>query len=258
MDSVLLEEHDDDIWVLTLNRPDSYNAINIALRDALLATIQRAERSGARAVVLRGAGRGFSAGIDLNEFAAPRGPELMAYMNSSTQALVRAVLGCPLPVVTAVHGACAGVALVMALGADHCVAATDARLVAPFMKMGLIPDGALTHLLPRLAGMARAKRLLLGGEITACDAVAIGMIAEAVASEELDTVARRRAAELATIPPAAFAYTKALLQRSFELDLEGALFEERAGQALVSTTPAFAPVLRRSAPGQESKPPETT
>lgn len=259
MATVLAEEDDGEIRILTLNRPESYNAINAALREALVAAFHRSEKEGARAIVLRGAGRGFSAGIDLRESAAPRGPDLMAYMNASSQAIVRVVLGCPLPLVTAIHGACAGVALVLALGADHCVATTDARLVAPFLKMGLVPDGALTHLLPRMAGTARAKRLLLsGGEIAAADAVAAGMIAEVVPPAELDATARQRATELAALPRAAYAYTKALLHRSFELDLEGALFEERAGQALLSAAPEFAPVLHERPAGRKGRPTRPT
>lgn len=238
---VLLEERDGDILLLTLNRPSSYNAINPALRNALVAALGEAAATGARAVVLQGAGRGFSAGIDLKESDAPRGTDLMRYMNASSQALVRAVLGCPLPVVAAVHGTCAGLALTMALGADHCVAATDARLFAPFLKMGLVPDGALTYLLPRLAGTVLARRLLLSGEMTAVEAAASGLIAETVPLGELRAVARERAAAFAALPREAFAYTKSLLHRSFDLDLEGVLFEERAGQALLSTSMEYSP-----------------
>jgi len=162
-------------------------------------------------------------------------------MRVSTQAIVRAVLGCPVPVVTAVHGVCAGVGLVFALGADHCIAADDARFSAPFVARALVPDGASIYLLPRLVGTARAKRMLLFGEdVGAPEALTTGMIGEVVAPDALDAAAETRANRLASLPAATVRYTKSMLLRSFELDLESALFEERAGQALMSTTPDYA------------------
>lgn len=242
MSDVLLEETAAGVVALTLNRPDAYNAIDPELRTALLDALARAEHDAARCIVLRGAGRGFCAGIDLKAGSGGiTGHELMAYMETSTQAIVRAVLTCPIPIVTAVHGVCAGVALVLALGADLCVAADDARFSAPFVKRSLVPDGASIYLLPRLVGTARAKRMLLFGEdVEAPAALAAGMIGEVTTPDTLDETAAGRAAELAALPAAAIRSTKAMLLRSFELDLESALFEERAGQALVSTTDDYA------------------
>lgn len=242
MGEPLQEERRDRVVTLTLNRPESYNAIDPGLRDALVGALRRAEQAGAGCVVLRGAGRGFCAGIDLKSGSGGiTGVDLMEYMRSSTQSIVRAVLTCPVPVVTAVHGVCAGVALVLALGADHCVATDDARFSAPFVKRALVPDGASIYLLPRLVGTARAKRMLLFGEdVAAPDAFDIGMIGEVVAAADLDDAIDRRVAQLASLPTATLRYTKSMLLRSFELDLESALFEERAGQALMSTSADYA------------------
>jgi 2-(1,2-epoxy-1,2-dihydrophenyl)acetyl-CoA isomerase len=165
----------------------------------------------------------------------------MDYMRRSTQTIVRAVLGSSVPVITAVHGVCAGVALIIALGADHCIATDDARFSAPFVDRALIPDGASIYLLPRLIGMGRARRILLFGEqVPATEALATGMIGEVVSAEHLDDAVSRRSARLAALPQATLAYTKSMLLRSFDLDLESALFEERAGQALISTTSDYA------------------
>lgn len=242
MSDVLLESAADGVVTLTLNRPDSYNAIDPELRDALIDAFRRAEATGARCLVVRGAGRGFCAGIDLKSGSGGvTGHELMDYMRTSTQAIVRTVLTCPIPIVTAVHGVCAGVSLVLALGADHCIATDGARFSAPFVQRALIPDGASVYLLPRIVGTARAKRmLLLGEDVPAPEALAIGMIGEVVAADALDATIAGRATQLAALPSATLRYTKAMLLRSFELDLESALFEERAGQALMSTTPDYA------------------
>jgi 2-(1,2-epoxy-1,2-dihydrophenyl)acetyl-CoA isomerase len=241
MSDVLLHESTDGVVTLTLNRPEAYNAIDATLRDALLDAIRQAEAAGERCIVLRGAGRGFCAGIDLKTGGGGvSGHDVMNYMRTSTQALVRAVLASPVPIVTAVHGVCAGVALVLALGADHCVAASDARLSAPFVARSLVPDGASIYLLPRLVGTARARRMLLFGEdVAAPEALAAGMIGEVVDATELAAAAAARATRLAALPAATIQFTKSMLLRSFELDLESALFEERAGQALMSTTDDF-------------------
>jgi 2-(1,2-epoxy-1,2-dihydrophenyl)acetyl-CoA isomerase len=242
MAAVLLEHGDGDVITLTLNRPESYNAINPELRDLLVEALYGAGDRGASCVVVQGAGRGFCAGIDLKSGSGGvTGHRLMEYMRTSTQAIVRAVLGAPVPVVTAVHGVCAGVALVLALGADHCVAASDARFSAPFVHRGLLPDGASIYLLPRLVGLARARRMLLFGEdVGATEALSSGMIGEVVEAADLTEGAARRAESLAALPAATLRYTRSMLLRSFELDIESALFEERAGQALMSTTPDYA------------------
>jgi 2-(1,2-epoxy-1,2-dihydrophenyl)acetyl-CoA isomerase len=226
------------VLTLTLERPDAYNAIDAPLRDALVAGLDQARADRVAAVVIRGSGRGFSAGADLKEGAGNRtGAELMDHMQMSTQSLVRAVLDCPAPIVTAVHGVCAGVSLVLALGADHCIATRDARFAAPFVERALVPDGATTWLLPRLVGWARARRMLLFGEsIAAPEALEIGMIGEVVDAEELDSAIQARTDRLASLPVATLRFTKGLLRRSFEIDLETLLFQERAGQGMMTAT----------------------
>lgn len=108
MTDVLIEENAEGIMTLTLDRPESYNAINPELRAALLDGLRRAEAERARCIVLRGAGRGFCAGIDLKTGGnGLTGFELVDYMRASSQSIVRAVLGSPIPIVTAVHGVCA-------------------------------------------------------------------------------------------------------------------------------------------------------
>jgi 2-(1,2-epoxy-1,2-dihydrophenyl)acetyl-CoA isomerase len=143
-------------------------------------------------------------------------------------------------VVASVHGACAGIGLILALAADHCVAAEDARFVASFTKRSIVPDGALTYLLPRLIGLGPARRLLMfGDQLTGVEAAAIGLIGETAAPAELSATARKRAEELAALPTQALTLTKTMLLRSFDLDLSSALWEEGTAQGLVSTTADF-------------------
>lgn len=229
---------DGGVLRLTLDRPDRYNAIDPDLREALIDAFDSAPDRGARAVLVHGEGKGFCAGADLQSDAAVLvGVDVERLMQGSTYRLVRSLLHCRVPVVAAVHGAAAGIGLTLALGADVCVAADDARFIGSFVQRALVPDGAVARLLPRIIGYARAREfLLLGQSIDAQEAVALRMIARAVPADELLTSALGTAREFVALPTATLALTKQLLNRSFELDLESFLFEERALQALVSTT----------------------
>jgi 2-(1,2-epoxy-1,2-dihydrophenyl)acetyl-CoA isomerase len=230
---------EDDVLELVLDRPDRYNAIDSDLRDALIEAFDTAADQGARAVLMRGEGKGFCSGADLKEIGARvAGVDLERRMAASSYRLARAVLQCRVPVVTCVHGACAGIGLTFALGSDVCIAADDARFTAPFVARGLVPDGAIARLLPRIIGHARTREfLMLGAVIEADEAVRIGMISRTVPESHLLLEARATARELAALPTDAITYTKQLLNRSFELDLESFLFEERTIQALLSTSP---------------------
>jgi 2-(1,2-epoxy-1,2-dihydrophenyl)acetyl-CoA isomerase len=179
--------------------------------------------------------------MDLKAGGGLRGVELAATMRRSAGRVTERMITTPLPVVTAVHGVCAGLGLTLALAADHCVATPDARFFAAFVKRSLVPDGATTYLLPRLVGLALARRMLLfGEEITASDGAAAGLISEIADAETLLDVAQRRAEALASLPTQTIAYTKGMLSRSFDVDLATVLFEERHGQALLSTTADYA------------------
>jgi 2-(1,2-epoxy-1,2-dihydrophenyl)acetyl-CoA isomerase len=229
---------EDDVLSLTLNRPDQYNAIDPELRDLLVDAFETAGERGARVIVIRGEGRGFCAGIDLNADAAEYyGIEVEQHMTRSTYRLARAVINCRVPVVAAVHGACVGIGLTLALGADLCLAAENARFIGAFMQRSLVPDAAAARLLPRIIGYSRAREfLLLGQTIDADEARTLGMVSRIVPSDELVAAADAAAREFAAMPTVAVGYTKQLLNRSFELDLESFLFEERMIQAMLSTT----------------------
>ncbi|HVW40008.1 MAG TPA: enoyl-CoA hydratase/isomerase family protein [Amycolatopsis sp.] len=235
---MLLTERRDDVLHVTLNRPDSYNAVNPGLRDRLVEVFDGAEAAGVRAILLRGNGRGFCAGADLK--ASPTGQsgvDTMRTMRLSTQRLVKSFLDCPVPVVAAVHGVAAGIGLTLALAADICVAATDAKFTAAFAQRAIFPDGATVFLLPRLIGMARTKDFLMRGRsIEAGEALRIGMICETAPPQRLTAAAESAAAELAAMPTVTLSLTKQLLAQAFDLDLGGVLLAERAAQGLSATT----------------------
>jgi 2-(1,2-epoxy-1,2-dihydrophenyl)acetyl-CoA isomerase len=237
----LLVERSGGIAHFVLNRPDAYNAIDAALRDQLLAALDAAESDGTTCIVLRGEGRGFCAGMDLRAGGANRGVDLAHAMARSSSRLSERILRTSVPIVSAVHGACAGLGLTLALAADHCVAAEDARFVAAFVSRSLVPDGAISLLLPRLVGAARARRMLLFGDpVAAADAYEWGMIGEVTGAADLVERAQARAEALGALPPHVVRYTRSLLARSLDSGLETVLFEEQLAQGVVSTSDDYA------------------
>ena len=168
------------------------------------------------------------------------GVDLERRMAESSYRLTRSVLHCRVPVVAAVHGACAGIGLTLALGAD--VPASRPTTPAPPPRSswrGLVPDGAIARLLPRHRSRKAREFLLLGQSIEAAEAVRIGMIAQRVPVAELADSALATAREFAALRTDAIAYTKQLLNRSFELDLESFLFESAPIQALLKRGPVM-------------------
>jgi 2-(1,2-epoxy-1,2-dihydrophenyl)acetyl-CoA isomerase len=237
----LLVERSGGVAHFVLNRPDAYNAIDTALRDQLLDALDAAESDGTACIVLRGRGRGFCAGMDLRAGGGSRGVDLAHAMARSSSRLTERILRSSVPIVSAVHGACAGLGLTLALAADHCVAAEDARFVAAFARRSLVPDGAISLLLPRLVGAARARRMLLfGDEVGAADAYEWGMIGELAEESDLVERAQERAEALGMLPSHVVRYTRSLLTRSFDIGLETVLFEEQLAQGVVSTSNDYA------------------
>jgi 2-(1,2-epoxy-1,2-dihydrophenyl)acetyl-CoA isomerase len=256
MDELLRDDRDGVTW-LTLNRPERVNAVNPPLRDALIAALDAAPADGVRAIVLSGTGRGFCSGVDLADTStAARGVDVLTLMKFSTQRLTRALIDCPVPVVTAVHGACAGLGMTLAFGADVCVADEEATFSASFVRRGLVPDSATTHILPRSMGLARARRFLLtGATLTAAEAAEAGLVSDVVPSGTALDAATKIAEELARFPTQAIGLTKALLAATFERSLDEHLREERTNQALMSTTDDMAEGITAF---REKRPPRFT
>jgi len=237
-EDILLVDRRGDVLHVTLNRPSAYNAINPRLRDGLVEVFDAAEGDGVRAILLSGAGRGFCSGADLKD-SAPAAPGLATtrVMRLSTQRLVRSFLECPVPVVSAVHGVAAGIGLILAFGADVCLAASDASFLPAFVQRAIVPDGGIAFLLPRIIGMARTKDFLMRGRAVGAEqAVAMGLISESVPAGELQRASAEVAGELARMPTATLALLKQMLAQSFDLDLSATLFTERAAQGLSSAT----------------------
>ncbi len=233
---VLRTHRDGAVAVLTLNRPESLNALTSDLRRALLAAVKEAGRDdGVRAVVVTGAGRAFCAGADLRAGAGER--EFRRVLTAEYNPLVMAMRALPKPIVAAVNGVAAGAGLSLAMAADLVVASADARFVPAFHRIGLVPDSGLARTLVRALGRHRAFEILVGErELSATEAQQLGLVARVVAAEDLPAAAAELGRRLAAGPTRAIGMTKRLLNASEDASLEEALAAEAALQELAGRT----------------------
>jgi 2-(1,2-epoxy-1,2-dihydrophenyl)acetyl-CoA isomerase len=154
--------------------------------------------------------------------------------------LIPVMLRTQVPIVAAARGYAYGLGLQLLLAADFAVVANDARIKAPFVGSGFTPDSGATWLIPRLAGLARARELLLlDREISGAEAAAWGLVHEAVPTDDLETAAAALAGRLAGGPTVAIGLTKWLLHRGLGLDVEQHLHEESFAMELSSRSEDF-------------------
>ena len=230
---------DDDLAVLTLNRPDVMNALNTQMRAEIDHAVRRAEGE-ARALVITGAGRAFCSGQDLGDGANPAAIDLERVLRDEYEPMLRRIYDSPIPTLAAVNGAAAGAGANLALACDVVIAAESAVFMQAFTRIGLIPDAGGTYWLPRQVGFARAMGAALFAEpVSAAQAAQWGMIWEALPDEAFDAHWRARAAHLAQGPSQAYAHVKTALRASFDNSLEEQLTLEAQLQGRAGNTRDF-------------------
>jgi enoyl-CoA hydratase/carnithine racemase len=220
------------------------NAINDALRAEFIAMLERLSADEAvRAVVLTGNGKAFCSGGDISgmkeRLKAPAGQ--VAFngwrRQGQTHKSVALLHGLPKPVIAAVNGAAAGLGCDMALACDFIVASEHALFTMSFVKRGLVSDGGGMYFLPRRVGLPRAKDLIFTGRtVGANEALAIGLADRLVRSETLVADAAAWARELSQGSAASIAFSKAILDRTFESAEEQVFALGREAQAVCYTT----------------------
>jgi len=225
------------VAVLTLNHPEAMNAAGVKLVKGAYAALNFVEdpKNGFRAMVLTGEGRGFCSGANLAERGTGEDPGVGHALENTYHPFLRKLRDLSIPFVTAVNGAAAGVGMSIALMGDLVVASRSAYFLQAFTRIGLVPDGGSTWLLPRLIGLARAKELsLLAERLPAEKEVEWGLINRVVGDNELLDEALKLANQLAE-GPASISMTRSLYWQSplntyeEQLDLERAT-QERAGK----------------------------
>ena len=236
------------VATLTLNDPGTLNAAGLDLADELGHAFRSlaAGNVKARAVIVTGEGRGFCSGANLSgggaagrELDVDGKPDAGRALETTYNPLINLMRDFPLPIVTAVNGAAAGVGCSIALMGDIIVAGESAYFLQAFRRIGLVPDGGSTYLLPRAIGRARAMEMaLLGEKVSAKTALEWGMINRCVPDAELMATATELAGQLAS-GPKSLALIRKLMWESLDNDWTAQLHEERMGQRIAGKTDDF-------------------
>ena len=236
------------IATITLNRPDAYNALSLALaRELFNAVLEVDEAPAVRCVVLTGAGKAFCGGGDVKDFVQtlPRIGILLKELTTHIHGVVSRLVRTPKPVITAVNGVAAGGGLALALAGDLVIAAESARFTMAYSRIAATPDGSSTYWLPRLCGIRRAMELFYTNRVlTAKEAVDWGIASRAVADAEFPGAVRTLAAELAQGPTLALGRGKRLLHLSTTESLETQMEHESQAIAQSGHTEDFAEGVR--------------
>ena len=228
-------------WV-TLNRPERKNPLTFESYAELRDLFRRMTyATDVKAVVISGAGENFCSGGDVHEIIGPLTrmtmPELMEFTRM-TGDLVKAMRGCPQPIIAAVDGVCAGAGAIMAMASDIRLTSPRSKTAFLFTRVGLAGcDMGACAILPRIIGQGRAAELLFSGRnMGAEEGVGCGFYSRIVAAEGLDEAAGALAAGLADGPTFAHGMTKMMLNQEWNMGLDQAIESEAQAQAICMKT----------------------
>jgi enoyl-CoA hydratase/carnithine racemase len=236
-ESGLRVRRDGGVLRITFDKPDRLNALTAEMIEAASDAVEAAASDGTRVIVLTGEGRAFSAGADVGPDGAAPGLSTLDAANRFTLAVTTS----PVVVVAAVNGVAAGVGCSFALAADITVAKESASFMLAFARIGLMPDGGASLLVPAAVGRARAARMaLLADKVTATQAAEWGLISEVVPDADFDAHVEALAARVAAGAPRALAATKRIINEATVAALPAILAAERAGQGPLLESADFA------------------
>jgi len=236
-------ELENGVALITLSDPATLNAISVEMTEELSVLFDRAGEE-ARCIVLTGEGRGFSSGANLASGAPPLAddgePDLGARLEQTFNPFVAKLRDLPVPYVTAVNGAAAGIGCSFALLGDLIVAGESAYFLQAFRRIGLVPDGSATYHLPRMIGRARAmEMMLLGEKIPAKQAYEWGLVNRLVSDADLLATAKSLALELANGPTKTLTMIRRLAWSSLDNTWDQQLNAERQAQKIAGRTEDF-------------------
>lgn len=210
MSDPILVSRADGVCEIRLNRPEKRNALTLAMYGAIIDALNEARADDSvRVVLISGAGASFTAGNDLNDFISQGD---FTEDNNAVRFL-EALRNFRKVLVAAVHGQTVGIGVTMLLHCDLVLAARNAQMSMPFVKLGLVPEAGSSLLLPRLVGYHRAAELLLLGKpFDAAEGHSLGLVNRVIDDELLMDEARKLARSVAQQPPGALLAAKRLLR----------------------------------------------
>jgi 2-(1,2-epoxy-1,2-dihydrophenyl)acetyl-CoA isomerase len=229
---------EDGVAELVLDRPDKMNAMNVAMVGELIECLDAAETAGARALLVRGEGRAFCSGRDLSE-SDPLHEDGEAILRDLINPLMARMSGLAMPTIAAVHGACLGTGLGLALACDIAYAADDARIGSPFARIGAVLDSGAHAAFVSRVGPHRALELVYTGRLlSGREAAEWGLVNRSVAGADLVRRTREMARTVAQGPTAAFLESKRIVRRIQDESpsLADLLAAEAAAQGRASRT----------------------
>jgi enoyl-CoA hydratase len=234
--------------VVTLDRPEAMNALSRALRARLHAAVSELSADPAvKVLILTGAGRAFTAGLDLKELGGDPGGLGAANATGASENPVLAILSCPKPVIGAINGVAITGGFELALACDVLIASTQARFADTHARVGILPGWGLSQRLSRIIGPYRAKELSLTGNfLDAQTAYDWGLVNRVVAPEALMPAALALAADMASIESGTLTAYKSLIDRGYDLAFGAGLDHEHAvsGAANAKVTPQMVEARR--------------
>ncbi len=228
----LVVEHDGPVLRVRLDRPERRNSLTDPMVYALVDVIDAAASDeSVRVIHLGSTGDHFCSGFDLAERTPgpdrPRVGSIHRRMNGHVNRLIPAMLTCQTPIVCTARGWIIGLGLDILLASDFAVVADESTLWAPFTTFGFTPDSGATWLIPRLAGVARAREMLiLGTKVSGTDAADWGLVHASVAATELALAGQELLDRLTSAPTVAIGLTKLLLHRGLTSDIDRHLSDE--------------------------------
>jgi 2-(1,2-epoxy-1,2-dihydrophenyl)acetyl-CoA isomerase len=238
--NTLLYSLQNGICAITMNRPDVYNALNEQMKDDLNNAFREAEKDGSvRCIVLRGSGeKAFCSGQDLKEHSGgDTKRSLKTSLEKKYNPLVRRMRSMEKPIIGMINGVAAGAGLSIALACDYRIMADTAKLIEVFIRIGLVPDSGSHWFLTRLVGLAKAfEYSALGQDISAEEAVQVGLVNKVVPAAELEAKTLELAEKFAKSPTKAIGLIKRTLNKALHSDLDTILDYEAVIQEIASQT----------------------
>ena len=238
-------DFEDELAVITLNHPETMNAMGVEMLEGFtqaLDEIEHNEKNNIRCLLLTGQGRGFCSGANLagddrNQKTNHQNIDMGSRLETGYHPALRRLRNLEVPFITAVNGAAAGVGMSFALMGDLVVASQSAFFLQAFRRIGLVPDGGSTWILPRLVGVARAREMaLLGERISAQTALDWGMINRVFPDDQMMAQAKKLAKALSQGPTKALTLSRHLFWASLGNDFETQIDLERQSQKIAGRT----------------------
>lgn len=239
--SIKYQINPDGVALITLNRPEVYNAVNIVLCEEVAEVMYKAsEDEKVRVIVVTGEGKAYSSGGDINMILNAENVQAQKAITVSVNKTVKTAYTCSKPIIGAVNGAVAGGGICFVVICDMVFASEKARFACNFLSIAACPDGGSTYFMPRQVGYRKAFELLMGNQIlSAHEAERIGLINQVLPHGSLMEYTLNFASKLSKGPAQVQAYTKWLLREGLKNDLAAQLELENFGQMVAWSSDDF-------------------